>query len=739
MCWRNGIGSGLGLSFLAPTVGHGDVSSRKIELESVLSSLDRRVITRSTSPTRPTRRHSTILLSLDRSVVTRRKAFYRSRSTRSAQSLGSICAVAWLDLSWSLARSLYSAQIDLSLLLRSLSPRGVDVSIQQQGLAEASPFLTYPSWLHDESSRKQLARALAVTRIDLSRSLGADRSRAVTWLDLSRSLARSPHSTDESSLDRFIVTWPRSHHSIDESSLDRRVLTRPTSPHSTDESSLDRRVFTRPTSRHSTDESSLDRRSVLSQSLDSICVVAWLDLSRSLARSLYSAQIDFSQSLISLSPRGVDLARALAVTQLDLSRSLGADRSRAVTWLDLSRSLACTPYSAQNDLSHSLRSLSPRRVDMSFCRHPIDESSLDRQVLTRPTSHHSTVLSSPDRRVITRSTGRHLTDESHHSIDESSLDRRVLTRPTSLHSTDESSLDRRVLTRPTSPHSTDESSLDRFVVTRPFCRHSAQSVLSQSLDSICVVAWLDLSRSLARSLYSAQIDLSQSLRSLSPRGVDLARALAVTQLDLSRSLGAYRSRAVTWLDLSRSLACTPYSAQNDLSHSLRSLSPRRVDMSFCRHPIDESSLDRRVLTRPTRCHSTVLSSPDRRVITRSTGRHSTEESSLDRRVVTGRFVVTRPFGRHSIDESSLDRRVLTRETSRHSTVLSSLDRSVVTRRRAFSRLDLRSRLARSLVVTRLAPLRSLDLFFAVTRLALSQSLGSDRSLAVTQIVRKSRA
>ncbi|WZZ49997.1 hypothetical protein YC2023_050104 [Brassica napus] len=115
-----------------------------------------------------------------------------------SQSLDLICAVAWLDLSRSLTRSLYSAQINLSQSLRSLSPRGVDVSIQQQGLAEAYPYLTYPSWLQDESFRKKLARALAVTRLDLSRSLGADSSRAVTWLDLSRSLTRSPHSTDES-------------------------------------------------------------------------------------------------------------------------------------------------------------------------------------------------------------------------------------------------------------------------------------------------------------------------------------------------------------------------------------------------------------------------------------------------------------------------------------------------------------------------------------------------------------
>ncbi|KAF2609011.1 hypothetical protein F2Q68_00043182 [Brassica cretica] len=112
-------------------------------------------------------------------------------------------------------------------------------------------------------------------------------------------------------------------------------------------------------------------------------------------------------------------------------------RALAVTRLDLSRSLTRSPYSAQNDLSQSLRSFPPRGVDVSFCRHPIDESSLDRRVFTRPTSRHSTVLSSLDRRVVTRPTSRHSTDES-------SLDRRVVTRPTSRHSTDESSLDRRV-------------------------------------------------------------------------------------------------------------------------------------------------------------------------------------------------------------------------------------------------------------------------------------------------------
>ncbi|KAF3521015.1 hypothetical protein DY000_02061954 [Brassica cretica] len=81
---------------------------------------------------------------------------------------------------------------------------------------------------------------------------------------------------------------------------------------------------------------------------------------------------------------------------------------------------------------------------------------------------------------------------------------------------------------------------------------------------------------------------------------------------------------------------------------------------------------------------------------------------------------------HSTDESSLDRRVVTQPTSRHSTDESSLDRFVVTRpfmsslgaerSLAVARLDLRSRLARSLAVT-----RSFSL------------LGPDRSLAVAQI------
>ena len=147
-----------------------------------------------------------------------------------------------------------------------------------------------------------------------------------------------------------------------------------------------------------------------------------------------------------------------------------------------------------------------------FCRHSTDESSLYRRVVTRPTRRHSTVLSS--------------------------LDRRDVTRPTSHHSTDKSSLDRRVLTRPTSRHSTILSSLDRSFVTRPTSRHSTV---------------------------------------LSSLGAD--RSLAVARLDLSRSLGADRSRAVAWLDLLRSLSRSPYSAQIDLSQSLKSLSHRGVDVS----------------------------------------------------------------------------------------------------------------------------------------------------------------
>ncbi|KAF2598684.1 hypothetical protein F2Q68_00009027 [Brassica cretica] len=274
-----------------------------------LSSLDRRVLTRPTSP------HSTDELSLDRFVVTRPFCRHSAQSVLS-QSLDSICAVARLDLRSRLARSLAVTcsfsllgadrslavvQIDLSQSLRSLSPRGVDVSIQQQGLAEAYLYLMYPSWLHDESPRKQLARALAVTRLDLSRSFDADRSRAVTSLDLSRSLARSLHPTVLSSLDRRVVARPTSRRSADESSLGRRVVARPTSRRSADESSLDRRVVTRPFCRHSTVLSSFG--------VERSLAVARLDLRSRLARSLAVTR--------SLSLLGAD--RSLAVAQISLS------------------------------------------------------------------------------------------------------------------------------------------------------------------------------------------------------------------------------------------------------------------------------------------------------------------------------------------------------------------------------------------------------------------------------------
>ncbi|KAF3519920.1 hypothetical protein DY000_02061953 [Brassica cretica] len=89
---------------------------------------------------------------------------------------------------------------------------------------------------------------------------------------------------------------------------------------------------------------------------------------------------------------------------LALSRSLDSISHGHSAQIVLAQSLglisrgqfARSPYSAQNDLSQSLRSLSPRGVEVSFCRHPIGESSLDQRVVTRPTSHHSTVLSSLD-------------------------------------------------------------------------------------------------------------------------------------------------------------------------------------------------------------------------------------------------------------------------------------------------------------------------------------------------------
>ncbi|KAG5379274.1 hypothetical protein IGI04_027116 [Brassica rapa subsp. trilocularis] len=175
-------------------------------------------------------------------------------------------------------------------------------------------------------------------------------------------------------------------------------------------------------------------------------------------------------------------------------------------------------------------------------------------------------------------------------------------------------------------------------------------------------------------------------------------------------------------------------------------------------------------------------------------RHSTDESSLNRLFGHSLALITRrrSFSRHLTDESSLDRRIITRPTSPHSTderslavswldlsrhrlsgLIQDIDQIVkpksptgtlelthrttrscsdlfltVTRLALLRSLDSHScgHSTRTLAVTRLALLRSLDLLFAVTRLAslrsldsLSQSLGSDRSLGVTQIARKSRA
>ncbi|KAH0899809.1 hypothetical protein HID58_049377 [Brassica napus] len=225
----------------------------------------------------------------------------------------------------------------------------------------------------------------------------------------------------------------------------------------------------------------------------------------------------------------------------------------------------------------SLRSLSPRGVDVSFCRNPIDESSLDRRVLTRPTSRHSTVLSSLDRRFVTRPTSRHSTDDSsldrrvvtrptsRHSTDESSLDRRVVTRPTSRHSTVLSSLDRSVTTRSTSRHLTDESSLDRRVPTRPKSRHSI--VLSSlGAERSLAVASLDLSR----PHFDRRVLTSTDESSLDQRVLTQPKSRHSTVL---LSLGAEHS-----------LAVAPF------SYSLRVVSIRfKLSIKTSPNPTDESS------------------------------------------------------------------------------------------------------------------------------------------------------
>ncbi|KAH0872078.1 hypothetical protein HID58_069440, partial [Brassica napus] len=611
----------------------------------------------------------------------------------------------------------------------------------------------------DESSldRRVVTRPFCRHSTDLS-SLGAERSLTVARLDLRSPLARSlaslgsisrghslalltrptsHHSTDESSLDRRVITRPTSHHSTDESSLDRRVVTRPTSPHSTDESSLDRQVVTRPTSPHSTDESSLDRFVVTQPFCRHSTVLSLLGAERSLA----VARLDLRSCL----------ARSLAIV---LVQSLGSiSRGHSLALLTRRSIISRSP----SDLSLLAELTCRSVVTRSTSRHSTDESSLDRRILTRPTSCHSTVLSSLDRFVVTRPTSRHSTDElsldrrvvtrptSCHSTDESSLDRRVVTRPTSRNSTDESSLDpfvvtrpfcrhsidesslnRRVLTRPTSPHSTDESSHDRFVVTRPFCRHSAQSVLSslgaeRSLASICAVAWLDLSRSLDSlpcghsTCSSWSLDLLSRIvtRPTSPHSTDES---SLDRFVVTRPFCRHTAQSVL----------SPQSAQSlgliSRGHSTRSLAVTRLAPLRSLDLFFASSLDRRVVTRPFCRHSTILSSLgaerslasicavawldlSRSLDSISRG-HSTRSLAVTRLVLR---VVTRPTSPHSTDESSLDRFVVTRPFCRHSA------QSVLSPQSAQSLGSIsRGHSTRSLAVTRLDPLRSLDLFFAST-------------------------
>ncbi|KAF2542447.1 hypothetical protein F2Q68_00031489 [Brassica cretica] len=159
---------------LAPTMGHGEVSSKKIKLESVLSSFDRSVVTR------PFCRHSIVLSSLDRSVFTRSRSFSRSRLARSLAATRSP-HLAQIVLSSVVTRSLCRHSIVLSSLDRSVVTR---------------PFCRHSIVM---SSLDRSVVVLAVARhgslsrgysssIALSQSLGEDRSLAVPWSDLSRSL-----------------------------------------------------------------------------------------------------------------------------------------------------------------------------------------------------------------------------------------------------------------------------------------------------------------------------------------------------------------------------------------------------------------------------------------------------------------------------------------------------------------------------------------------------------------------
>ncbi|KAF2594042.1 hypothetical protein F2Q70_00044255 [Brassica cretica] len=100
--------------------------------------------------------------------------------------------------------------------------------------------------------------------------------------------------------------------------------------------------------------------------------------------------------------------------------------------------------------------------------------------------------------------------------------------PFCCHSTDESSLDRRVVTQPTSRHSTDESSLDRFVVTRPFMSSLAVARLdlrSRSTRSAQSLGSISRSRSTRSAQSLGSISRGHSLVLFTrPRSISRSRS-----------------------------------------------------------------------------------------------------------------------------------------------------------------------------------------------------------------------
>ncbi|KAH0902846.1 hypothetical protein HID58_042349 [Brassica napus] len=289
----------------------------------------------------------------------------------------------------------------------------------------------------------------------------------------------------------------------------------------------------------------------------------------------------------------------------------------------------------------------------------------------------------------------------------------LLTRRRSFcrHSTVLSSLDRSVVTRPFCHHLIVLSSLDRSVVTRrrsfsrgrstrslavTQCRSFSHNRLARSL----AVPWLDLSRSLARSPHSAQIVLSQSLDSI------------------SRSRSA-RSLAVAWLDLSQSLARSPHSAQIILSQLLGSIylavirhrlfSRSRLDLSLAvtRLALLRSLNSLFVLSRS--YSAWIALSQSLRSISRG---HSTRSLAVTRLALCGysSWIALSQLLGADRGHSTLYLRLLVIHISLGDTRLGSLSRS---------------HSDRSIAVTRLALLRSLDSLFAL--------LGADRSFAVPQI------